>query len=71
MKHTVLTIQGMSCGGCVASVKRVLGRMPGVQVGDVKVGSAQVTIDEARVSEDALRAAIDAAGFVLQGVRDE
>jgi len=57
------TIQGMSCGGCVNSVTRVLARVPGIEPLHVEVGRATVRIDTAQASADAARAAIERAGF--------
>lgn len=68
MKTVQITIEGMTCGGCVASVQRVLDRVPGVTAREVSIGSARVTFDEARASEDALRTAIDDAGFDTMAV---
>jgi copper chaperone len=61
MKETV-TIAGMSCGGCVASVQKALARI-GVERADVEVGSAVVEYDEAKVSHEAVVEAIEDAGF--------
>ena len=65
METITLNVQGMTCGGCVASVTRVLKAMPGVA--DVAVtlrpGAAQVTFDPARTSAPALRAAVEDAGY--------
>ena len=35
METTILKIDGMTCGGCVASVTRVLKAIPGVEQADV------------------------------------
>ena len=61
MKET-LTIAGMSCGGCVASIKNALARI-GVERADVEVGSAAVEYDESKVSHQAVVEAIEDAGF--------
>jgi copper chaperone len=61
MKET-LTITGMSCGGCVASVKHALARI-GVERADVEVGSAAVEYDESKVSHETVVEAIEYAGF--------
>ena len=61
METITLNVRGMTCGGCVASVTRVLKAVPGVS--DVAValnpGSAQVTFDPARATVPALREAIE------------
>lgn len=57
------TLEGMSCSGCVASVKRVLDRVPGVEALDVQIGHATVRLDSDRVSSDAVREALTRAGY--------
>jgi copper chaperone len=61
MKETI-KIDGMSCGGCVNSVKRALERLP-VEVIDVEIGSAVVEYDESATGHDAIVEAIEDAGF--------
>ena len=56
-------LEGMSCSGCVASVRRVLDRMPGVETVDVQIGRATVRLDHDRVSEEAVREALTRAGY--------
>jgi len=65
MENVTLNVQGMTCGGCVASVTRVLKAVPGVAEAAVTLqpGVANVTYDPARTQPAALRAAIEGAGF--------
>jgi copper chaperone len=65
MENVTLNVQGMTCGGCVASVTRVLKAVPGVTEAAVTLqpGVANVTYDPARTQLTALRAAIEGAGF--------
>ena len=65
METTTLRIEGMTCGGCVASVTRVLKAVPGVSEANVILtpGTATVTFDAARTNVPALRAAVEDAGF--------
>jgi Cu+-exporting ATPase len=65
-RHT-LDITGMSCGHCVARVKKTLEAQPGVQVHDVQVGSADVSVPDT-VALDTIVAALDEAGFAAQAV---
>jgi len=69
MEAVTLKVQGMTCGGCVASVTRVLKAVPGVD--DVAVtltpGEAKVAFDPARTDVAALRAAIEGAGYDVAG----
>jgi copper chaperone len=65
METVNLNVQGMTCGGCVASVTRVLRAVPGVA--DVAVtlqpGAATVAFDPTRTGVAALRSAIEDAGY--------
>lgn len=65
METITMNVQGMTCGGCVASVTRVLKAMPGVS--DVNVtltpGAAKVTYDPAQTGVPALRTAVEDAGY--------
>jgi copper chaperone len=65
MNEIVLSVTGMTCGGCVKSVTRVLTALPGVKTVDVTLtpGQARVTYDPARVDRAALVQAIVDAGF--------
>ena len=55
-------ISGMSCGGCVNSLTRVLKSTPGIEPLKVEVGKATVRLDDV-VTIDAVKAAVDRAGF--------
>ena len=57
-------IDGMSCGGCVNSLTRVLKSTPGIEPLKVEVGKATLRLDEA-VTTEVVRAAVDRAGFGL------
>jgi copper chaperone len=65
METITMNVKGMSCGGCVANVTRVLKAVPGVA--DVAVtlepGTAKVTFDPARTAAPALRTAVEDAGY--------
>jgi copper chaperone len=65
METVTIKISGMTCGGCVASVKRVVQAVAGVERVDVSLekGEALVTYDGAATAPAALKAAIVAAGF--------
>ena len=66
MEQTTIAIQGMSCGHCVASVKGALGRLDGVDVQEVKVGSATVVYDPAAVTPERITQAIADEGYAAQ-----
>ena len=65
MKSVVLQIQGMHCGGCAQSVKRLLEREPGVQSAEVayETGEARVVFDPARLDEQRLIAVVQEPGY--------
>ncbi len=65
METTVMKINGMTCMGCVNSVKKVLTALDGVQSVDVALDQAQATIvyDTARANPGQFKAAIEDAGF--------
>ena len=65
MKSQELKIEGMSCGHCVMSVRKELSKLVGLAVEDVQIGQAKVRYDESKLTEDAISAAIDAAGYRL------
>jgi len=65
MDRVTIKVGGMTCSGCVSSVTRVLQAVPGVSEVEVSLESAQarVAFDPARASRDALRSAVEGAGF--------
>ena len=69
MNEIVLSVTGMTCGGCVNSVQKVLAALPGVQSVEVTLtpGQARVVYDPARIDRAMLVGAIIEAGF---GVAD-
>lgn len=60
-----LKVGGMSCMGCVASIRGVLTVLPGVAAVDVDLTDGRVTVehDPAHVDAAAIRAAIEAGGY--------
>lgn len=64
-----LKVGGMSCSGCVNSVKRLLSALDGVQTVEVDLAQGWVTVnyDPARVAPDALRRAIEDGGYQVLG----
>ena len=61
---TRLRIGGMSCQRCVQAVFTSLTPVPGIVSADVTIGAAVIEHD-GRATVDALRAAIDAAGYAV------
>ena len=48
MQNLHIEIVGMTCEHCVRAVKNRLSATPGVSVRDVKVGSADIQLDESK-----------------------
>lgn len=63
MNRTTLRIDGMSCGHCVASVKKALERLDGVTIENVAVGTATVAYDPAVASPSRIADAVSDAGY--------
>lgn len=63
MTHTTLKIDGMSCGHCVASVKKALERLDGVTVGNVAIGSATLDYDPDVVTAEKIVETVSDAGY--------
>ena len=61
----VLSVSGMTCGGCARTVERILSRMPGVTVAKVElVTSSAVVMGDVAPRE--LVAALSSAGYAAQ-----
>ncbi len=70
MEKKIIHIDGMSCGGCAARVKKALQQIPGletVQV-DLERGRAEVIGSGDSLQEDKLKEAVTRLGFSVQGV---
>lgn len=65
MSDKTYTISGMSCGGCVNSLTRVLKSVPGIEPIKIEVGKAQLRIDDARVTSQTVKDAVERAGFAV------
>lgn len=61
-----LTVQGMTCGHCVASVAEEVQEIAGVEHVDVVLETGAVTVTSSQPLDDtALRAAVEEAGYQL------
>ncbi len=63
MSEIVYRVSGMHCGHCEAAVKREVSSVEGVEAVDVDLESKLVTIRGDGLSDEALRQAIDEAGY--------
>jgi copper chaperone CopZ len=69
MAKVTLHIEGMSCGHCVNAVNRALHSLPGVAVGTVQVGRAEVEVAEGGPTPEAIAEVVVAAGYPAVAVR--
>ena len=66
--ETVYVVKGMTCGHCAGSVTQELSALPGVETVDVALETGQVTVKSAAaLAEEAVREAVDEAGYELVG----
>lgn len=65
MNTLTLTVTGMSCMGCVNSVKNLVGALPGIADVRVDLGSGRVEVDHDPKQSDlqAIRQAIEDGGY--------
>jgi copper chaperone CopZ len=68
LETTVFKVEGMTCGGCEASVKMVVKKLDGVEkvTASHKEGRATVTYDPAKVTTDDIEAAIEKIGYTAE-----
>lgn len=68
MTTSTYTVVGMTCGHCVSSVRDEVGRIDGVTQVDVDLASGAVDVtSDAPLTDDAVRAAVEEAGYQLAG----
>jgi Cu+-exporting ATPase len=65
LKKVTLAVSGMTCGGCVETVKRALEKVPGVVSAEVDLTTkrAVVTLASDAVTTASLVLAVKAAGY--------
>lgn len=60
------TVTGMTCGHCVASVTEEVSELAGVRHVDVDLATGAVTVTSTTpLDDDAVRAAVEEAGYAL------
>ncbi|MGW1170114.1 heavy-metal-associated domain-containing protein [Streptomyces sp. NPDC001153] len=65
---TVYKVTGMSCGHCEGSVSGEISQVPGVSSVKAVASTGEVTVvSQAPLDDEAVRAAVDEAGFELAG----
>ena len=67
MKQVDLKVSGMTCGACEQRIQTALTRIDGVaqSAADHRAARVRILFDPARTSEDAVRACIERAGYVV------
>lgn len=63
MERLTLTIEGMSCGHCVAAVDQALRGLESVRIESLTIGAATLEFDPSRVSRGDVLDAVDEAGY--------
>ena len=65
METIQLNIEGMTCNGCVSSVKNVLQQIPGVSSAEVSLDQKRATVifNPAQCTPAQFKAAVENAGF--------
>lgn len=65
MEQVVINVEGMTCGGCVASVTKAIKRLEGVEQANVSLEGkiASVIYDKVKTNEDAIKQAVRDAGY--------
>ena len=68
MRDLHIEIVGMTCDHCVRAVKNRLSATPGVNVKDVKVGTADIALDDSKASMSDVEDAISDEGYTVDTV---
>ena len=67
MTERTFIVPDMSCGHCKAAVEGELNKLSGVESSnaDVEKGTVELSYDEARVTTEELKGAIEEAGYTV------
>ncbi|GAB3647955.1 heavy-metal-associated domain-containing protein [Glycomyces tarimensis] len=69
--QTTYLVKGMTCGHCASAVTQEVTALSGVENVDVAVDSGKVTVTSTEeLATDAVREAVDEAGYELVGVAE-
>jgi copper chaperone len=63
MKQVTLQVNGMSCQHCVNAIEKALKEVGASGKADLSAGSVTVEFDEAKVSLEAVKEAIEEQGY--------
>lgn len=69
MNTLILNVTGMSCMGCVNSVKNLVSALPGIANIEIDLASGRVEVkhDPAQTNAASIRAAIEDGGYGIAG----
>jgi copper chaperone len=65
MSVKTYTVQGMTCGHCVSSVKEEVGELSGVTDVEVDLATGRLDVAGESVTDDAVRLAVQGAGYEI------
>jgi copper chaperone len=65
IEQRTYAVAGMTCGHCTAAVTEEVAKVPGVESVAVDLAGGTVTVAGAAVDDDAIRAAVDEAGYAV------
>ncbi len=71
METLKLELTGMGCDRCVANVRKALEQVPGVEIRNVAIGSADLAYDPGKATPKAITDALAAAGYPPKGAAGE
>lgn len=63
MANAILKVEGMTCGHCVSAVEKAVGSAGAVGKVDLANKKVSVEFDEAKVTIEAVKAAIEDQGY--------
>lgn len=66
METIIIGVDGMTCGGCVASVEGAIGRVPGVKRVKADLAKKEATVEGDTIDRAAIAAAVEDAGFEVR-----
>ncbi|MGH8990945.1 MAG: heavy-metal-associated domain-containing protein [Acidimicrobiia bacterium] len=67
MTARLYSVPGISCGHCKAAIEAEVGKLDGVERVEVDVGARTVRVEGA-AADEAVRAAVDEAGYEVAGL---
>ncbi|MFN8653382.1 MAG: heavy-metal-associated domain-containing protein [Gemmatimonadales bacterium] len=68
MKDITLAISGMSCGHCLNAVNKAVAAVPGIEIKSVQMGRVEVRVPDGSSGDQAVKAAVENAGYKVEGL---